>query len=62
LVAGIGINNNDVMRKLRGQGGTKVKVKVFRRGTPKLISFTITRGKIPIYSLDAAFMADPKTG
>jgi carboxyl-terminal processing protease len=47
---------------LRGQGGTKVKVKVFRRGTPKLISFTITRGKIPIYSLDAAFMADPKTG
>lgn len=62
LVAGIGINNNDVMRKLRGQGGTKVKVKVFRRGTPKLISFTITRGKIPIYSLDAAFMANPKTG
>jgi carboxyl-terminal processing protease len=51
-----------VMRKLRGQGGTKVKVKVFRRGTPKLISFTITRGKIPIYSLDAAFMANPKTG
>ncbi len=62
LVAGIGINNNDVMRKLRGQGGTKVKVKVFRRGTPKLMSFTITRGKIPIYSLDAAFMANPKTG
>ncbi|MFM7177290.1 MAG: S41 family peptidase [Bacteroidota bacterium] len=62
LVAGIGINNNDVMRKLRGQGGTKVRVKVFRRGAPKLLSFTITRGKIPIYSLDAAFMADAKTG
>lgn len=62
LVAGIGIGNNDVLRKLRGQGGTKVRVKIFRRGTPKLLSFTITRGKIPIYSLDAAFMADPKTG
>lgn len=62
MVAGIGINNNDVMRKLRGPGGTKVRVKVFRRGTSKLLGFTITRGKIPIYSLDAAFMANPQTG
>lgn len=62
LVAGIGITNNDVMQKLRGPGGTKVRVKIFRRGTQRLMDFTITRGKIPIYSLDVSFMANQQTG
>lgn len=62
LVAGVNISNSDVMQKLRGQGGTKVKIKVYRRGVPKLIPFTITRGKIPIYSLDASFMINDTTG
>ncbi len=62
LVAGVGITNTDVMQKLRGQGGTKVHVKIHRRGVNKLLSFTITRGKIPIYSLDAAFMINDSTG
>ena len=62
LVAGIGINNADVMQKLRGPGGTKVNVKIHRRGVDELIDFTITRGKIPIYSLDASFMINDSTG
>ena len=62
LVAGVGITNNEVMQKLRGPGGTKVRVKIYRRGAQRLMDFTITRGKIPIYSLDASFMAAPQTG
>jgi carboxyl-terminal processing protease len=62
LVAGVNITNTDVMQKLRGPGGTKVKVKIARRGIPKLIDFTITRGRIPIYSLDVAFMVNDSTG
>lgn len=56
------INNDSVIKNLRGEGGTKVKIAVYRRSSPKLIEFTITRGKIPIYSIDAAYMADPLTG
>ncbi len=62
VVAGINITNAEVMQKLRGPGGTKVDVKILRRGVPKLLSFTITRGKIPIFSLDASFMVNDSTG
>jgi len=61
-VAGIGITNNDVFQKLRGPGGTKVKISVLRRNQPALVDFNITRGKIPIYSIDVAYMIDNKTG
>ncbi|HKR05151.1 MAG TPA: S41 family peptidase [Bacteroidia bacterium] len=61
-VAGIGITNNDVFQKLRGPGGTKVKISVLRRTQPGLIDFNITRGKIPIYSVDVFYMVDAKTG
>jgi carboxyl-terminal processing protease len=61
-VAGIKITNKKVMEKLKGEGGTKVKVAVFRRGKKELIDFTITRGTIPIYSVDAAYMVTSKTG
>ncbi len=61
-VAGIKIANNDVMQKLRGPGGTKVRISVFRKGAKKLIDYAITRGKIPIYSIDASYMIDAKIG
>ncbi|NTW31139.1 MAG: S41 family peptidase [Bacteroidetes bacterium] len=61
-VAGIKITNNDVMKKLKGKGGTKVKINVFRRGIKKLLEFNITRGVIPTYSLDIAYMLTSKIG
>jgi carboxyl-terminal processing protease len=61
-VANIGIKNNDVLKKLRGNKGTKVKVDIFRRGNNELIPFTITRDKIPLYSVDAAYMVTPTVG
>ena len=50
LIAGVKMKN------------TEVRVKVLRGGVPDLIEFKITRGKIPVYSLDAAYMADKTTG
>ncbi|MBS4056008.1 MAG: S41 family peptidase [Bacteroidetes bacterium] len=62
LVAGVGIKNRDAMRKLKGNKGTQVRVKVHRRGVSSLSDFTITRDVIPTYSLDVAYMAGKKTG
>ncbi len=62
LIAGIKMNTEDVMRRLRGKKGTKVTVKVLRRGAEALIPVTITRDKIPMYSLDAAYMIDREVG
>lgn len=62
LVAGVGINNNKVMKLLKGPRGTKVDVKMFRRGVNGLLDFTITRDVIPTYSVDVAYMLDETTG
>lgn len=62
LIAGVKMKNTDVMKRLRGPKNTIVRVKVLRQNKPDLIEFKITRGKIPIYSLDAAYMADKTTG
>jgi len=61
-VAGVKITNKDVMAKLKGKGGTKVKVSILRAGKKQLLDFTITRGIIPIYSIDVAYMVSPHVG
>lgn len=62
VVAGIGLKNSDVFKLLRGDKGTKVNLKVLRKGFTKPMDFLITRDKIPIYSLDAAYMIDSNIG
>lgn len=65
IIAGVKMKNSDIMKRLRGPKGTNVDVRVLRRqaGMPSdTIDFTITRDDIPIYSVDAAYMADEKTG
>ena len=61
-VAGIKISNQQVFKKLRGERGTKVKVKIKRTNSAQLIEFVITRGEIPIYSIDAAYMIKSTIG
>lgn len=61
-VASIKITNSQVMQMLRGPSGTKVKVTVLRKSTGQQIVYTITRGKIPIYSVDVAYMLSKETG
>jgi len=62
LIAGVKINNNDIMKLLKGERGTKVKVSIFRRGVDGLLDFTLTRDVIPTYSIDIAFMPEPLVG
>ena len=61
-VAGIGIKNSDVMKKLKGPKGTKVAVGIERNREADLYYYTIVRDKIPIYSSDASYMVAPGIG
>ena len=56
------IDANKVKDKLRGAKGSKVKVGIVREGAQEPLSFTITRGDIPINSVDAFYMYDKTTG
>jgi carboxyl-terminal processing protease len=58
----IGISNDDVRKKLRGAGGTKVSVTILRTGVKNPLQYEITRDKIPLYSVDTHLMLDDKTG
>ncbi len=60
LVAGVKIQNSDILKKLRGKKGTPVNVKM-KRGD-EMIDFKIIRDKIPIYSIDASYMLTDKIG
>jgi carboxyl-terminal processing protease len=61
-VTDIGISTNGVRSRLLGPKGTKVNINVFRKGVSDILDFTIIRDKIPINSLDAAYMIDNVTG
>jgi len=61
-VAGIGIANSDVMKYLRGPKGSNVKVEVARRNARNLLTFNITRDKIPLYSVDYSYMMNDEVG
>ncbi|MFN0276347.1 MAG: S41 family peptidase [Chitinophagales bacterium] len=61
-VAGTGISNKGVTDRLRGKKGTSVDVAIKRKGISKNLEFKITRDVIPLYSVDASYMADPETG
>ena len=61
-VAHANITNTQVMQLLRGPSGSKVKVTIFRREGNQTVDYAITRGKIPIYSVDVAYMLNKETG
>lgn len=59
-IAGTKTPQDSMVRMMKGPKGTKVKITVNRDGT--LIPFDITRDKIPVHCIDAAFMIDDNTG
>lgn len=59
-IAGVKISTNDIKKRLKGKKGTIVNILVKRN--KKLLPFKIVRDKIPMYSLDAAFMIDKEIG
>jgi len=62
IFAGKGISNNDVIKNLKGERGTKVKVGIKRTGYKKLLNFDIVRNIIPLYSVDVSYMINKETG
>lgn len=62
VIAGVDIKNQEVLTVLRGEKGTKVRIGVKRKSIQDLIEFEITRGDIPIYSVDVSYMIDETTG
>jgi len=62
IIAGRKLPNSAILKILRGEKGSKVRLKVKRGVDPELIDFVVTRDDIPIYSVDAAYMANDSTG
>lgn len=61
-IAGVKMSKEDIMRRLRGPKGTKVKIGVRRGGIADMIYFTVTRDKIPLNTVDASYMLRPTIG
>jgi carboxyl-terminal processing protease len=62
LVAGRKIDQNQIMKRLRGKRGTKVDLKIRRAAVSDLVPVTVTRGVITIKSIDASFIVQPGVG
>ena len=61
-IAGVKMTNAGIMSKLRGPKGSKVKLGVLRAGVKGINNFNIIRDKIPVYTIDAYYMATPTVG
>lgn len=62
VVAGVGLPDQEVVNKLRGLSGSIVKVGIKRQFIPGLMEFEITRDRIPLYSVDVAYMINENIG
>ncbi len=62
VIAGVKMPQDSMVRLMKGKRGTKVIISVGRAGEQSLIDFPIVRDKIPVNTVDAAFMIDDTTG
>ena len=61
-IAGVKMSKEEIMKRLRGPKGTKVKLGVIRLGIKDKLTFTVVRDKIPVKSVDAVYMIRPQIG
>ena len=61
-IAGVKMSKEDIMKRLRGAKGSKVRLGVVRRGIAGILKFIVVRDKIPVKTLDAAYMIRPHVG
>lgn len=61
-IAGVKMSREDIMRRLRGKKGSVVTLKILRRGIQDLLTFKVTRDKIPLKTIDATYMLRPEVG
>lgn len=58
----VGLSTTDITSRLKGTIGTEVSIAVKRRGVRDELDFTLTRDRIPLFTVDASFMVDDETG
>ena len=61
-IAGVKMSRDEIMRRLRGPKGTKVNLGIIRQGVKGVQKFVVTRGKIPVYTIDGYYMIDEHRG
>lgn len=61
-IAGVKMKTENIMQRIRGKRGTKVDLKIVRRDVKEILAFTVKRDQIPLYSIDAAYLIQKKTG
>ena len=61
-IAGVKMPKEEIMKRLRGPRGTKVRLGVVRRGVKEMLHFIVQRDKIPVKSIDAVYMICPEVG
>ena len=61
-IAGVKMSKEEIMKRLRGPKGTKVRLTIIRRGIGERLTFLVTRAKIPVKTLDAWYMISPGIG
>lgn len=62
LVAGKNITNSGVVENLRGEKGSKVTLGIYRKPDPNILDITVTRGDIPVNSVETAYMITDEIG
>lgn len=62
VIAGVKMSDSKIKKHLRGPKGSIVNLKVVRRFEPDTLVFRVKRDDIPVYTIDASYMADPTTG
>ena len=61
-IAGVKMERDEIMKRLRGPKGSVVQLGIVRRGYEEQLVFRVTRDKIPVHTLDAAYIIAPKVG
>lgn len=61
-LSAVGLRQQEVPERLRGEPGTTVRVTVFRPGTGEVSTRALVRGEIPLHTVDAAYKLDERTG
>lgn len=67
IISANGVNlckmeSDEVMKHLKGEKGSEVKLEVIRRKDKEPLTFTVVRGDIPVESVDACFLIDGEIG
>lgn len=61
-IAGVKMTRDEMVKRLRGKKGTKVRLGIVRRGIKGVQQFTVVRDKIPVHTVDAVYMIRPQVG